>query len=95
MYLLLMRSRTLERELGLKYVSPYILSINPRSIAGSFPYEEILSITSPTEDALVRKVDEMGHQLEALKIKSECPYEEGFNMAPAFTSKIMEEPVPL
>ena len=36
----------------------------------------------------------MGHQLEALRMKSERPYENGFNIAPAFTSKIMEEPIP-
>ena len=87
---LLMRSRTLEQEPGLAYVLP----ISPRSMAGSLHYSGTLSITSPTEDALVRKVNEMGRQLEALKMKSERPYEEGFNTAPAFTSKIMEEPVP-
>ena len=42
----------------------------------------------------MRKVNEMGRQLKALKMNSERPYKEGFNMAPAFTSKIMEEPIP-
>ena len=41
----------------------------------------------------MRKVNKMGRQLEALKMKSEHPYEEGFNTALAFISKIMEEPV--
>ena len=36
----------------------------------------------------------MGHKLEALKMKSECPYEKDFNMAPPFTSEIMEEVIP-
>ena len=56
-------------------------------------YSKTFSIIDPIEDTLVRKVNEMGHQLEALKIKSEHPYEEGFNTASAFTSKIMEEPI--
>ena len=35
----------------------------------------------------------MGHQLEALRMRSEHPYELDFNMAIAFTSKVMEEPI--
>ena len=89
-----MRSRTLEQESSLAYVPPYVLPISPRSMAGSSHYSKTLPITSPTEDALVRKVNEMGCQLEALKMKSEHPYEKDFNMALAFTSKIMEELVP-
>ena len=61
---------------------------------GSSHYSKTLSITDPPEDALVRKVNEMGRQLEALKMKSEHPYEEGFSTASAFTSEIMEEPIP-
>ena len=91
---LLMRSRTLEQESDLAYVPPYLLSINLRLIASSSHYSRTLSIISPIEDALVRKVNKMGCQLKALRIKSEHPYEEGFNTAPAFTLKIMEEPVP-
>ena len=36
----------------------------------------------------------MDHQLEALKVKSERPYEKDFNMTPPFTSKIMDEAIP-
>ena len=89
-----MRSKTLEQESGFTYVPPYILSISPRSMVGSSHYLRTLSTASPTEDALVRKVNKMGHQLEVVKMKSERPYKEGFNTAPAFTSKIMEEHVP-
>ena len=83
---LLMRSRTLEQELGLTYILSYVLSISPRSMVGFSHYSRTLSIINPTEDALVRKVNEMGRQLEALKMKSEHPYEEGFNTALTFTS---------
>ena len=61
---------------------------------GSSHYSGTLSITNPIEDALTRRVNEMGHQLEALRMKSERPYENHFNMAPTFTSKIMEKSVP-
>ena len=46
------------------------------------------------EGALARKMDEMGRQLEALKVKSNRPYEKGFNMAPPFTPEIMDEAIP-
>ena len=36
----------------------------------------------------------MGRKLEALRMKFEHPYEINFNVAPAFTSKIMEKPIP-
>ena len=36
----------------------------------------------------------MDCKLEALRMRSECPYELDFNVAPAFTSKIMEQPIP-
>ena len=84
-----MRSRTLEQESGLAYIPLYILSISPRSMVGSSHYSRTLLIVSPIEDVLVRKVNEMGRQLEALKMKSKCPYEEGFNMTLAFISKII------
>ena len=87
-------SRTWELEPGFAYVPQHVHPISPRSTAGSSYYSKNLSIIDPTEDALVRKVNEMGRQLEALKIKFERPYEEGFNMTSAFTSKIIEEPVP-
>ena len=95
MSLLPIRSRTLEQEPSLAYISLYVFSISLRSTVGSSHYSKVLPIINPTEDALVRKVDEIGHQLEALKMKSEHPYNKGFNMAPTFTSDIMEEPVPL
>ena len=88
------RSRTWELEPGLAYIPQYVHSTSSRSTVGSSHYLGTLLITGPIEDALVRKVNEMGRQLEALKMRFECPYEEGFNTASAFTSKIMEEPVP-
>ena len=63
-------------------------------MVSSLHYVGTLPIVDPTEDALVWRVNEMGDELEALKIKSEHPYESDFNMALAFTSKIMEEFVP-
>ena len=36
----------------------------------------------------------MGHELEALRMRSEYPYELDFNAALAFTLKIMEQLVP-
>ena len=36
----------------------------------------------------------MGRELEALRMRSERPYELDFNAAPAFTSEIMEQPIP-
>ena len=63
-------------------------------MASSSHYAGTLPIVDPTEDALVWRVNEMGRELEALKIKSEHPYESDFNTAPAFTSEIMEEPIP-
>ena len=42
----------------------------------------------------MRKVNEMGCQLEDLKMKSEHPYEKDFNMDPPFTLEIMEEAIP-
>ena len=36
----------------------------------------------------------MGCELEALRMRSEHPYELDFNAASAFTSKIMEQPIP-
>ena len=88
-----MKSRTLEQEPGLAYIPPYVLSISPRSMMGSSYYSGTLPITSPMEDALVRKVNEMGRQLEALKMKSEGPYKKDFNMAPSFTPEIMDEAI--
>ena len=64
------------------------------SFACSSYYAGTLHIADPTEDALMRRVNEMGHKLKALKIKSEHPYESDFNMAPTFTLEIMEEPIP-
>ena len=63
-------------------------------MAGSSQYSGTLSITNFTDDALVRKMDEMGRQLEALKMKSKCPYEKDFNTTLPFTSKIMKEAIP-
>ena len=68
--------------------------ISPRSVADSSHYSGSIPIGDPKEEALARKVDEMGRQLEALKVKFDCPYEKDFNMAPAFTSEIMDEAIP-
>ena len=60
---------------------------------GSSCYLGTPLFVSPIEDALVRRVMEMGRELEALRMRSERPYELDFNTASAFTSKIMEQPV--
>ena len=36
----------------------------------------------------------MGHELKALRMRSERPYELDFNVAPAFTLKIIEQTIP-
>ena len=84
----------MKQESDLAYVPPYVLLIILRSMVGSSHYSGTLPITSPIEDALVKKVNEMGHQLEALKMKLECPNKKDFNTALAFTMKIREEPIP-
>ena len=73
------------------YIPSYVSPFRLRSLMGSSYYSRTLLITNPTEDALARRVNEMSCQLEALRMKSERPYENDFNTAPTFTSKIMEE----
>ena len=89
-----MRSRTWEQESGTAYVPQYASSFPPWSPVGSSRYSGTPLFISPTEDALARRVIEMGHELEALRMRSECPYELDFNAAPAFTLKIMEQVIP-
>ena len=91
------RSRTWEQELdiayGPSYASPYIPYI-PRSPLDSSRYPGTPLYQSPAEDVLAQRVAKMGRELEALRMRSERPYELDFNAAPAFTSKIMEQIVP-
>ena len=61
---------------------------------GSSHYPRILLFASLTEDALARRIMKMGHELEALRMRSEHPYELDFNAALAFTSEIIEQPIP-
>ena len=61
---------------------------------GSSCYPSTLLYQSPAEDVLARRVAKMDRELEALRMRSEHPYELDFNAAPAFTSKIMEKPIP-
>ena len=75
------------------YVPQYASSFLLRSPVGSSHYPETLLFVSPTEDALASRVMEMGHELEALRMRSEHPYKLNFNVASAFTSKIMEQPI--
>ena len=75
----------MKHEVDLGYISP----INLGSAANSSHYSRTIPIGDPWEGALAQKVDEMGHQLEALKVKSDRPYEKEFNMAPPFTLKII------
>ena len=89
-----MRSKTWEQESDLAYVPQYVSPDFLRTMAGSLHYSRILPITNPTKDVLIRSVNKMGRQLEALGMKSEHPYENNFNTALTFTSKIMEEPNP-
>ena len=42
---------------------------------------------------MARRVTEMGHELEALRMRSQHPYELDFNVTLAFTLKIMEQPI--
>ena len=52
---------------------------------GFFALSRNVLFIRPIEDALARKVIKMGHKLEALRMRSERPYELDFNAAPAFT----------
>ena len=61
---------------------------------GSSHYPRTTLFVSPTDDTLVQRVTEIGHELEALRMRSERLYELDFNAALAFTSKVMKEPVP-
>ena len=61
---------------------------------GSSRYPSTPLYQDPAEDFLAQKVAEMGHELEALKMRSERPYELDFNAAPAFTLEIMEQVIP-
>ena len=57
---------------------------------GSSCYPSTPLYQRTVEDVLARRVAEMGHELEALKMRSELPYDLDFNAAPAFTLEIME-----
>ena len=88
------RSHTWEREPDIAYGPPYASSYILRSPMGSSRYPGSLLYQIPTEDFLAQRVAEMGHMLEALRMRSERPYELDFNAAPAFTSKIIEQVIP-
>ena len=61
---------------------------------GSSRYPGTPLYQAPIEDFLAQRVAEMGHELEALRMRSGHPYELNFNATPAFTSEIMEQVVP-
>ena len=61
---------------------------------GSSCYSDTSLYQSPVEDILAWRVAKMGHELEALKMRSEHPYELDFNVAPTFTLEIMEQIIP-
>ena len=66
---------------------------SPRLAAtSSCYYRSLLSIDLGGID-LARKVDDMGHQLEALKVRSSYPSDVDFNTEPPFSPQIMSEAV--
>ena len=68
----------------------YSPPISSRSTVGSSRYSMTILISDPIEGALARKVDEMGHQLEALKVKYDHPYEKDFNTSELYS--LRQEP---
>ena len=88
------RSHTWEQEPDLAYDPPYASPYISRSPAGSSRYPGTPLYQAPAEDFLAQRVVEMGHELEALRMRSERPYELDFNAAPAFTLEIMEQLIP-
>ena len=43
----------------------------------------------------MKRVEEMGRQLEALKVKSSRPFERDFTTDPPFSARVMNEPIPM
>ena len=76
------------------YIFQYTSPFTPRSPMGSSHYLGTPLFVSPIEDVLVRRVTKMGHELAALKIRSERSYKLDFNVTLGFTSKIMEDAIP-
>ena len=79
--------------MGVAYIPQYASPFTSRSLMGSLYYPITPLFVSPAEDVLMRRVMEMGHELKALKMRSEHPYKLNFNMAPTFTSEIMRQPI--
>ena len=72
---------------------PHLVSLG--SGAKSFFFLRASSADDQMEVDDIRKVAEMGRQLETLKVRSSRPFESEFNVEPLFSSQIMNEAVPL
>ena len=57
-------------------------------------YHKFLPSTDLGETDLAHKVDDMGHQLKALKVRSPHPFDADFNTESPFSPQIMSEVAP-
>ena len=65
------------------------------SSAESSYFPKTTRSNDPKEHQLLKKVEEMGRQLEALKVKSSRPFERDFTTDPPFSARVMDEPIPM
>ena len=65
------------------------------STAESSYFPKTTHSNDPKEYQLIKRVEEMGRQLKALKVKSSQPFERDFTTDPPFSAKVMNEPIPL
>ena len=65
------------------------------STAESSYFPKLTHNDDPKEHQLIKRVEEMGRQLEALKVKSSRPFERDFTTDPLFSARVMNEPVPM
>ena len=70
---------------------PRPASLNSTAESSCFP--KVVSDDNPKEGEMVRRVEEMSRQLEALRVRSFRPFERDFTIDPPFSAKIMMEPV--
>ena len=65
------------------------------STAESSYFPKTTHSNDPKEHQLMKRVEEMGRQLEALKVKSSRPFERDFTTDPPFSARVMSEPIPM
>ena len=68
---------------------------SPRLIVESSYYQRSIPSTDFGRTNLARKFDNMGRQLEVLKVRSSHPFDAEFNAKLPFSPQIMSEAIPL